>query len=111
MSFTDFLYFVLVFLIILAAFAVFWLVAGYVLFRLVDRKLRRCPNCKRGAAGVIIETEAEPLGVQLDRSGKQAVRIRSEKVVDQFECKHCGHHWMRSFKRTERIPMDGKTIP
>lgn len=110
MTFTDFLYFVLILLILLAAFGLFWLVAGYIIFRSVDSKLRRCPNCKRGAAGVIVESETEPLGTRIDRMGKDMVRVRHEKVIDHYECNHCGHTWIRSFERKERLtPLGQKT--
>jgi len=109
MTFLDLLYFTLILLIFLAIFAIFWLISGYAIFRAVDHKLRRCPNCKRGAAGIIVETETEPLGIQMDRTGKELVRIKSEKVIDHFECNHCGHTWIRSFERKERYPVHKKT--
>ncbi len=105
MNYTDLFYYTLIFLGILAIFAVFWLICGFIIFRVVDNKLRRCPNCNRGAAGLITNTETEPLGVQMDRTGKELVRIKSEKVVDYYECKHCQHTWMRSFVRKERVPV------
>jgi len=103
MTLIDFLYFGLVLLIILAVFGVFWIVAGFILFRLVDRKLRRCPNCKRGAAGIIVESETEPHGIYTDRRGKDMVRIKSEKVIDHYQCNRCGHTWTRSFERKEEL--------
>ena len=105
MNLQDFFYFGLLFLLLLTVFAVFWLVGGYILFRMVDRKLRACPDCKRGAAGTIIETEIEPLGTQIDRTGKEAVRVKSERVTDHYQCNHCGHTWTRTFERKERIPI------
>lgn len=108
MNFSDLFYYLLVFLSFLAIFAVFWLIGGFIIFRVVDNKLRRCPNCKRGAAGIITTTETEPMGVQMDRTGKNLMRIKSEKVVDHYECKHCQHTWMRSFIRKERMAVGGK---
>lgn len=107
MTLTDLLYYTLTLLIILAIFGVFWVIGGYILFRVVDRKLRRCPNCKRAAAGTIIESETEPLGIQVDRRGKEMVRIKSEKVIDHFQCDHCGHTWTRSFERKQPVPTIG----
>ncbi len=108
MNLTDLFYYTLVLLIILAFFGVFWVVGGYILFRLVDRKLRRCPNCKRGGTGIIVESESEPLGIQLDRRGKDMVRVRAEKVIDHYQCNHCGNAWTRSFERKQPILVDGK---
>jgi DNA-directed RNA polymerase subunit RPC12/RpoP len=105
MTFTDLFYYCLTALIILAIFGVFWAIAGFVIFRTVDRRLRRCPNCKRGAVGIIVDTETTPLGTHIDRSGKNPVQIKSEKVTDHFECKHCGHKWMRTYERKERYPI------
>jgi len=105
MTISDFLYFALIIILTLSIFAVFWLAGGYILFRQVDAKLRKCPNCKKGGAGDIIETNATPLGSIVDYSGKEAVRIKSEKVVDNFECNRCGHTWQRSFERKERYPL------
>ncbi|NUM45440.1 MAG: hypothetical protein HUU38_12115 [Anaerolineales bacterium] len=109
MNFPDLFYYLLIFLTFLAMFAIFWLISGFIIFRVVDNKLRRCPNCKRGAAGIITNTETEPMGVQMDRTGKDLVRIKSEKVVDSYECKHCQHTWVRSFVRKERMAV-GKAV-
>lgn len=108
MNLTDLLYYTLTLLIILAIFGVFWVIAGYILFRVVDRKLRRCPNCKRGGAGIIVESETEPLGIEIDRRGKEMVRIKSEKVIDHFQCGNCGHTWTRSFERKQPVPTVGQ---
>lgn len=107
MNFTDLFYYTLIFLGILAVFAVIWLIGGFFIYRAVDNKLRRCPNCKRGGAGVILETETESMGVKMDRTGKELLRIKSEKVIDHYECQHCQHTWDRSFVRTERVPVSG----
>ena len=105
MTLLDLMYYTLIFLAMLAAFGVFWIIAGYLIFGSVDSKLRKCPSCRRGGAGMIVETETEFLGVTIDRSGKQAVRVRSEKVMDHYECKHCQHTWLRTFERKERQPL------
>jgi predicted RNA-binding Zn-ribbon protein involved in translation (DUF1610 family) len=109
MQLIDFLYFALVLIILLAIFGVFWLIGGFLLFRQVDRKLRRCPNCGKGGSGFINDTDIVPLGVQIERSGKETVRVQSEKVTDHFECAHCGHNWIRTFERKERQTMGEET--
>jgi hypothetical protein len=111
MTLIDLLYFALILLIGLATFAVFWLIAGYIIFRTVDSKLRGCPGCKRGATGIIVETETEYLGTHIDRMGRETVRIRTEKVIDHYECNRCGHTWVRSFERKERNPIHIPTKP
>jgi hypothetical protein len=108
---TDFLYFGLVLIILLAIFGVFWLVGGYIIFRSVDRKLRRCPSCGRGGSGYINDTNIVPLGVNIDRTGKKTVRIQSSKVTDYYECEHCHHTWTRTFERKERQTLQEKTAP
>ncbi|MCB9134083.1 MAG: hypothetical protein H6636_01565 [Anaerolineales bacterium] len=108
MNYLDLFYYTLIFLGILAVFAVIWLIGGFFIYRAVDSKLRRCPSCKRGAAGFITTTETEPMGIKMDRTGKELVRIKSEKIIDYYECKHCQHTWERSFVRTERLSVGGK---
>ena len=108
MVLADFGYYFLICLIWVSMFAVFWAICGFVIYRVVDRKLRACPNCKRGASGIITNTEIEPLGMQIDHSGKGPMRVKSEKVTDHYECKHCDHTWVRSFERKERIPLDNQ---
>lgn len=106
MTLTDLFYYLLIVIILLGVFGVFWAVGGYLIFRTVDSKLRRCPNCNRGGAGVIVDTETTPLGSHVDRTGRKAVRIKSEKVTDHFECSHCAHTWMRTYERKERYPIN-----
>jgi hypothetical protein len=105
MVFPDFVYYILLCLIWVAVFVIFWAICGFIIFRVVDRKLRACPDCKRRAAGIITNTEIEELGLQVDHTGKEPMRIKSEKVTDQYECKHCGHIWMRTYERKERTPV------
>jgi len=105
MTLNDLLYYTLILLILLVIFAAFWSISGYIIFRTVDNKLRRCPHCKRGSAGVIINTETEPLGAFIDRHGKKPVQVKTEKVIDHFECRRCGHTWTRSFARKQGYPL------
>lgn len=105
MSISDWIYFVPVCLLSLVFFALFWLIIGYLLFRSVDHNLRRCPNCKRGAVGKIIDTDIEPIQTRIDHSKLTPVRIKREKVTDHYQCERCGHTWMRSFERREQKPI------
>ena len=79
MTITDFMYFALILIIILSIFAILWLVGGYFLFRQVDAKLRKCPNCNKGGGGLIVETNTTPLGSVVDHSGKESVTWRTTK--------------------------------
>ena len=106
MVFSDFGYYLLLCLIWAGIFAIFWAICGYIIFRFFDRKLRACPDCKRKAVGFITDTEIERLGTEVDHSGKEPVRVKSEKVIDHYECKHCGHIWMRTYERKERLPLE-----
>ena len=108
MILTDIGYYVLICLAWVGVFIIFWAICGYIIYNLVDRKLRACPNCKRKASGIIEHTELEPLGVQIEHSGKESVQVSSEKVTDHFECKYCKHTWMRTYVRKERIPIAKK---
>lgn len=105
MIFSDFGYYILLCLIWAVIFAIFWAICGYIIFRVVDQKLRACPGCRRKAAGIITDTEIEQLDMQVDHSGKESMRVKSEKVTDHYECKHCGHAWMRTYERKERTPI------
>ena len=106
MVFSDLGYYLLLCLIWVGIFIIFWAICGFIIYRFVDRKLRVCPNCKRGASGMITNTDIEPLGIEIDHSGKKSVKIKSEKVTDHFKCKHCEHTWLRTFERKERFPLD-----
>ena len=106
MNFSDFGYYILLCLIWAGIFIIFWAICGYIIFRVVDRKLRACPGCKRRAAGFITDTEIEPLGSQVYHTGKSPMRVKSEKVTDHYECKHCNYTWMRTYERKERYPLE-----
>jgi hypothetical protein len=106
MVLSDFGYYILLCLIWVIVFIIFWAICGFLLYRFVDRKLRRCPDCNRGSSGMITDTDIEHLDVEIDHSGKQAMKIKSEKVTDHLECKHCGHTWIRSYVRKDRIPIE-----
>ena len=107
MNLTDILYFGLVFLIILAFFAILWLIGGYLLAWDVDRKYRTCPNCKRKGTGFIIETESELISSQINRDKLTPLRIQREKVTDQYQCEACQHTWTKTFEREETTPLGG----
>jgi len=106
MVLSDLGYYILLCIIWVGIFIIFWAICGYILYRLVDRKLRACPNCKRRASGIIENTELESLGTQIDRTGKEPMQITSEKVTDHFECKHCHHTWIRNYVRKESTPLN-----
>jgi len=105
MTLIDLLYFALVFLIILAFFAVIWMIGGYFLARSVDRDYRACPECKRKGTGFIINTKIETLGTQIDRSKLTPFRVKREKVTDRYQCDHCQHTWIKTFEREDRTPI------
>ncbi len=103
----DYLYTTLFCVLLLGVLALTVALSGYLLFRLVDRRLRRCPNCDRAAAGTIVESQVKTLGTFIDRSGNNPVRIKQEKVTDHYRCDHCAHTWTHSFERKERAPVQG----
>ena len=105
MTLSDLTYLLPVCLIALLLIGLFWWIFGWLLVTSVDRNLRRCPKCKRGGVGKIIETEIEPLGTKIDRSKLTTVRSKMEKVTDHYSCEHCGHRWTRSFTRQEELPV------
>jgi hypothetical protein len=109
MTFSALAYLILAFLVFLLLIGLFWWIFGWLLFRSVDRNLRRCPKCKRGGTGTIIETTIEPLGIKVDRSKLTTVRLRREEVTDQYSCNHCGHQWTRSFIRQQVLPVQHTT--
>lgn len=110
MIFSDLGYYLLICLIWLGIFVIFWSICGFLIYRYVDRRLRACPNCKRGASGTITQTEIEQLGVHIDHSGKKSVQVKSEKVTDHYECANCGHTWLRTYERKEQIPLGERKI-
>jgi hypothetical protein len=106
MVLTDLGYYILICLVWAGIFIIFWAICGFFIYRFVDRKLRSCPSCKRGASGSILTTEIEPMGMQIDHAGKKSMQVKSEKVTDHYQCKHCEHTWLRTYERKERIPLD-----
>ena len=106
MSPVEYLILILICLLFLAVLVGILVFSWYVLFHFVERNLRRCPNCRR-VAGTIVNSETEPLGTQFDRTGKELVRVKSEKVTDNYRCESCNHTWTRSFERQERTPVRG----
>jgi hypothetical protein len=107
MTLIDLLYFSLILLVILAIFAVIWMLGGFFLAHSVDRKYRACPQCKRLGAGTITATEIEPLGTRIDRSKLTPFRVKRERVTDQYQCDYCQHTWTKSFEREDHTPMQG----
>ena len=105
MTFSDLLYLLPVCLVSLLLVGLFWWIFGWLLAHSMDRKLRRCPKCKRGGVGKIIETEIESLGVKVDRSRLTTIRLKRENVTDLYTCEHCGHQWTRSFIRQTELPV------
>ncbi len=110
MTLVDLLYFTLVLLIILAFFAVIWLIGGYFLARSVDRDYRACPECKRKGTGFIIATEVETLETRIDRSKLTPFRVKRESVTDEYQCEFCQHTWTKTFEREDHTPIDGTPI-
>lgn len=107
MTFSDLIYLLPICLLSLAFMVGFVMLIGYLLFRSVDSNLRRCPSCKRGAIGKIMDTEIELIQSRIDYSKLTPVRTKREKVTDHYECKRCGHTWTRSFERHSRTPIKG----
>ena len=107
MTLIDMFYFALILLVILAFFAVIWMIGGYFLARSVDRNYRACPECKRKAAGMIIDTDVETLSTKIDRAKLTPFRVTVEKVTDQYRCEYCGHTWEKTFEREDRKPLQG----
>ena len=105
MTLSDLTYLLPVCLISILLIGLFWWTFGWLLAQSVDRNLRRCPKCKRGGVGKIIETETESLGVKVDRSKLTTIRLKREKVTDHYSCDYCGHQWTRSFTREEELPV------
>ena len=111
MTFSDLAYLIPVCLIALLVIGVFWWIFGWLIMESVDRNLRRCPKCKRGGVGKIIETETESLGVKVDRNKLTIIRIKREQVTDHYSCEYCGHQWTRSFTREEQLPVQKARHP
>lgn len=104
-------YLILACLVFLLLIGLFWWIFSWLLFRSVDRNLRRCPKCKRGSIGTIIETTIEPLGIKVDRSKLTTIRFRREMVTDHYSCDQCGHQWTRSFMRQQELPVQKAPSP
>ena len=104
------LYLIPVCVVSLLLIGVFWWAFGWLIFRSVDRNLRRCPKCKRGGVGKIVDTEIESLGVKVDRSKLTTIRFKRERVTDLYSCERCGHQWTRSFTRQEELPVQNAPL-
>ena len=109
MSFSDLLYLLPICLIALIILILFWWFFGLSLFHSIDRNLRRCPSCKRGAAGAITDTEIENLGVRVDQEKLTTLRYKKERVTDQYLCERCGHTWEKTFEREVQLPVQNSS--
>ena len=109
MSPNDLLYLLPICLLALLVMGLFWWFLGVTLFRSLDRNLRRCPKCKRGAVGIITDTEIEPQGIRIDRNKLTTVRYKKETVTDYYQCEVCKHTWTRTFEREEHLPVKNES--
>lgn len=75
--------------------------------KIMDKNIRACPECGRKAAGTIVETEEVELSSHVDHNRRISVRIKKLKIIDHYQCDFCEHTWVRSFNRTEQVPIKG----
>ena len=78
------------------------LAASSIWLRSVEGNLRQCPNCKKKGAGEIEEVDVLESETHMDFKGVYPTRKTMERLLDHYQCTHCGHEWTREFSRTKR---------
>ena len=76
------------------------------MLKFMYRNILACPECGKKSAGEICDTDEIQLSSHIDHRGRKAVRIKEVEITDHYKCTECAHTWSRSFKRTERIPIE-----
>ena len=69
--------------------------------RVIDGRLRKCPNCNQRGSGYITESEVLDRRRHIDYKGRVPVQTTIEDLNDHYQCEACGHTWSITFKHTE----------
>ena len=109
MNIPDAFYFVLLCLLLLVVLAATLAVAGFILVRFIDRKFRSCPECGSKSTGVIVGTEIQHLKTYVDHTGRSPMRLKLEKVTDNYQCESCGYTWTRTFERKTDLDLKARS--
>ena len=77
----------------------------------VNKQAMKCPECGKIGAGELLESEVIESKSHLDwktRSGTSLeanpIRVTEEVYEDHFECRYCGHRWMKTAQWKKAIP-------
>lgn len=76
----------------------------FITIKVLDRRLRRCPECDRTGTGFIADTETFESNSHIDYRQNNPMRTKEFRRVDHYECEHCGHQWTRTSERVDRTP-------
>jgi hypothetical protein len=98
----EIFYPLLLIVIMLVLMAVVGIGTSMVWLRVMDGRLRKCPNCNQKGGGYITESETLDSRSHMDFKGREPMRITIEELNDHYKCEQCGHTWSITFQRTDR---------
>ena len=101
-------------LIVCGIFAIMLAVAigcSYLWLVWLGKRATKCPECGKMGAGELVESEVIDSKSHLDWKGRSGtsqqaspLRVTEETYEDHFECRYCGHRWMKTAQWTKTIP-------
>lgn len=98
----QYLYPLLLIVVILGVMFGISTVASYFWLRFLDGNFRKCPKCNTHGAGIIIDTTDLGTKTEIDFSRTPPQKITTHKVEDQYKCEKCSHIWTRTLNETKR---------
>lgn len=101
-------------LIVCGIFAIMLAVAigcSYLWLAWLGKRATKCPECGKTGAGELVESEVIDSKSHLDWKGRSGtsqqaspLRVTEETYEDHFECRYCGHRWIKVAQWTKTIP-------
>ncbi len=101
-------------LIVCGIFAIMLAVAigcSYLWLLQLNKRATKCPKCGKPGAGELLDSEVIDSKSHMDwktRSGtfreSNPIRVTEEIYKDHFECRYCGHRWMKTAQWTKTVP-------
>lgn len=98
----QFLYPLLLIVLILGVMFGVSAIASYFWLRHLDANFRKCPKCETRSAGMIIDTVDLGTKTEIDFSRTPPLKITTHQVEDHYQCEKCSHIWTRNLYETKR---------
>ena len=79
----------------------------------LNKRATKCPECGKTGAGELVESKLIESTSRLERKTRsgaflqnaKSVRVTEETCEDHFECRYCGHRWIRTAQWTKTSPL------